>query len=254
MSHDRVGMSLTHSAYEKLRANLLAGRLQPGEKLKIKDLCETLSVSLSAVREALSRLTSEGLVVASPHRGFYAAPVSAADLQDLTQARIEIESLCLVQAIESGGVAWETGIVGTFHQLSRTVERTPDDPRRLNDAWTAAHAAFHAALVSECPNTWLLRLRNLLYAQSERYRHLSEAFSDTQRDVESEHLGIKEAVLARDADRACKLMAAHFRLTTHLVLNGRLASTFRPLDPPKNQRRTVSVAKRPRRRASLQAT
>lgn len=254
MSHDKAGMSLTHSAYEKLRANLLAGRVQPGEKLKITDLCKTLSVSLSAVREALSRLTSEGLVVASPHRGFYAAPVSAADLQDLTEARIEIESLCLRQAMESGGVAWETGIVGTFHQLSRTVERTPDDPRRLNDAWTEAHAAFHAALVSECPNKWLLRLRNLLYSQSERYRHLSEAFSDTQRDVESEHLGIRDAVLGRDADRACELMAAHFRLTTHLVLNGRLASTLRPDDQAENARRTQSVAKPQRRRDSLQAT
>jgi len=225
-------MSLTHSAYEKLRANLLTGRLQPGERLKINDLCSELSVSLSAVREALSRLTSEGLVVAEPHRGFFAAPVSGPDLQDLTEARIEIESLCLRQAIATGGIEWETAIVGSHHQLSRTPEPTPNDPRRRNnsDAWVAAHAAFHHALVSACRNVWLLRLRDMLYAQSERYRHLSEAFSDTARDVESEHRNIKDAVLARDADRACALMASHFRLTAHLLLNGRLAPAINSSD------------------------
>lgn len=227
-------MSLTHTAYEKLRADLLSGRLQPGEKLKITDLCDALSVSLSAVREALSRLTSEGLVVASPHRGFSAASVSAADLLDLTEARVEIEWLCLRQAIAAGSLDWESAIVAAHHQLSRTPEPTPNDPRRRNnsDAWAAAHAAFHHALVSACPNLWMLRLRDLLYAQSERYRHLSEAFSDTARDVEGEHRNIKDAVLARDADRACELMAAHFRLTAHLLLNGRLALSDSPEEKP----------------------
>jgi len=252
MDQDKLGISLTHSAYERLRAELLSGRLQPGERLKITDLCEALSVSLSAVREALSRLTSEGLVIASPHRGFSAAPVSATDLNDLTEARVKIEGLCLKQAIEAGGVEWETRIVAAYHQLSRTPERAPDDPGRLNDAWAAAHAAYHDALVSACPNTWLLRLRDLLYAQSERYRHLSEAFSVTERNVESEHRNIKEAVLARNADRVCELMATHIRLTTKLLLSGRLASMFysssaeKPIrQKPGIRRRRPAIAKRP---------
>ena len=222
---DRVGMSLTHSAYEKLRADLLTGRLEPGERLKINDLCDALSVSLSAVREALSRLTSEGLVVTEPRRGFFAAPVSGPDLQDLTDARVEIEGLCLRQSIANGSIEWETAIVASYHQLSRTPEPKPNDPRRHNnsDAWAAAHATFHHALVGACRNVWLLRVRDMLYVQSERYRHLSEAFSDSARDVETEHRDIKDAVLARDADRACALMADHFRLTAHLLLNGRLA-------------------------------
>jgi len=239
-------MSLTHSAYEKLRADLLTGRLQPGERLKINDLCDALSVSLSAVREALSRLTSEGLVVAEPHRGFFAAPVSGPDLQDLTEARVEIEGLCLRQAIAFGGIEWETAIVAAHHQLSRTPEPTPNDPRRRNnsEAWAAAHAAFHHALVSACQNVWLLRLRDMLYVQSERYRHLSEAFSDTARDVESEHRNIKDAALARDADRTCELMAAHFRLTAHLLLNGQLAPAINTSEEEQPTRPKPSAGKR----------
>src|ERR1700731_5490431 len=90
MARDAVH-NLTQRAYEGLRADLLACRIRPGSRLKIQELCDRCSVSLGAVREALSRLTSEGLVVSEPQRGFRAAPVSVADLQDLTMVRIEVE-------------------------------------------------------------------------------------------------------------------------------------------------------------------
>ena len=57
-----------------MRADLLACRIPPGSRLKIQDLCDRFSVSLGAIREALSRLTSDGLVVSEPQRGFRAAP------------------------------------------------------------------------------------------------------------------------------------------------------------------------------------
>src|SRR5580658_5059639 len=139
--------NMTQGAYEGLRADLLACRILPGAKLKIQELCDRLSVSLGAIREALSRLTSEGLVVAEPQRGFRAAPISASDLVDLTMVRIEVDSLCLTRAIACGDVDWETGLVAAAHRLERTPERALDDPARSNEDWAEAHAAFHLALV-----------------------------------------------------------------------------------------------------------
>src|SRR6201999_1825607 len=80
--------NLTQLAHDRLRADLLACRLKPGERLIINQLCQYLDVSLGAVREALSRLSSEGLVIAEPQRGFRVAPISAEDLKDLTAARL----------------------------------------------------------------------------------------------------------------------------------------------------------------------
>lgn len=210
--------SLTQSAYERLRADLLACRLRPGERLKINDLCAALGVSLGAVREALSRLTSEGLVVAEPQRGFRVAPISSEDLQDLTMVRIEIEALCLKRAVDVGNLAWESGIVAAYHSLSRTPDRAPSDQQRLNDDWSRAHAAFHRALVAACNSPCLLRLRELLYAQTERYRQLSVPLAEIERDIDREHREIMEAVLARNADRAIALMTVHLKLTTNIVL------------------------------------
>jgi DNA-binding GntR family transcriptional regulator len=92
------------------------------------------------------------------------------------------------------------------------------------------HRNYHRALVSACDSPWLMRLRDQLYAQSERYRILGTQISlSNTRNVEREHQEITDAVLARDADRATGLMATHFELTTNILLHadetgGRLAN------------------------------
>src|SRR5215475_5072188 len=138
----RDAPNLTQAAYEAVRADLLACRIHPGSRLKIQELCVRFSVGLGAIREALSRLTSEGLVVAEPQRGFRAAPISVADLRDLTMVRIAIESLCVRRAIAAGTVDWEARLVAAFHRLSRTPERVASDPTRSADEWADAQAAF----------------------------------------------------------------------------------------------------------------
>jgi len=210
--------SLTQDAYERIRADLLACRLRPGARLKISELCDTLSVSMSAVREALARLTSEGFVCAEPQRGFRVAPISAEDLRDLTEVRCEIEGMCLERSIIAGDIDWEGALMGAFHRLSRTPERAPEDPKRLNDVWSLAHGVFHEALVAACDSPCLLRVRANLYAQSERYRRLSIPLAEVDRDLNQEHQEIMEAVLNRDAARARSLMKQHLEVTTRVLL------------------------------------
>src|SRR5881227_3354643 len=84
--------SLTSAVQERLRSDILSTQLLPGQKLHIAGLAKQFSVSLAAVREALSRLVADGLVQASDQRGFRVSPVSA-DLRDVTQTRVDIEGL-----------------------------------------------------------------------------------------------------------------------------------------------------------------
>lgn len=217
-----AAQNLTQGAYEALRADLLACRILPGSRLKIQELCTRFAVSLGAIREALSRLTSEGLVVSEPQRGFRAVPISLADLKDLTMVRIEVEALCLRRAIASGTVDWEAQLVAAFHRLSRTPERAATDPARSDDEWADAHAAFHAALVDGGDSPWLRRLHTQLYAQSERYRRLSIPLGSMARDVGSEHQAIMMAALERDAGRAVALMTDHLGTTAEILLEADL--------------------------------
>ena len=172
---------------QRIRQEILEGRLLPGAKLNIKALEQRFEVSLGAIREALSRLGAEGMVTAESHRGYRVSPVSKEELLDLTRTRVELESLCLSKAMQHGDVEWETGIVAAAHRMER-LQETSTRSRGPPDPWNQAHGAFHEALVSACPSAWLLRMRAVLYAQSERYRLLSVPLdTDHHRDVKNEH-------------------------------------------------------------------
>jgi DNA-binding GntR family transcriptional regulator len=210
--------SLTQGAYDALRQALLDCRFEPGEPLPIGELQKWLEVSQGAVREALSRLTSEGLVESRPQHGFRVTPISAADLRDLTTARIEIEELYLRLAIAAGDVRWEARIVAAFHQLSRTPPLEPGAERRFDRRFLALHHSFFDVLVSSCDFVWLGRVRKMLQVQELRYRGRSLAPVPGERDLVGELREIMEAAIARDADRACSLVGAHMCRSAELLL------------------------------------
>src|ERR1700721_2068416 len=156
-------------AYEALLAEILDCRLAPGAKITISDVAARLRMSPGAVREALSRLSAEKWTIATAQKGYSVAPVSLEDLQDLTRTRIAIEQMCLRSAIRHGDVEWETSVVAAYHRLHRIPLTLPSDPSRLSPNWAAAHTTFHTALAGGCDSPWLLTLRAMLYAQTERY-------------------------------------------------------------------------------------
>jgi GntR family carbon starvation induced transcriptional regulator len=209
--------------FQRIRTEILEGQLLPGTKLNIKALEQRFDVSLGAIREALSRLGAEGMVIAEAHRGYRVSPVSKEELLDLTRTRVELEWLCLSKAMKHGDVEWEIGIVAAAHRMERLQELPSDAEARRMPAWNQAHGAFHEALVSACPSPWLLRMRDVLYAQSERYRLLSVPLdTDHHRDVKAEHKRLVDAVLRRDEAAALEALEAHFFATVQIILRSPL--------------------------------
>jgi len=210
--------TLASQAHDLLRRDILSGTLAPGQRLRTKDLQARYGLGLSPLRESLQRLSAEGIVVNDAQRGFAVAPVSVAELRDLTVARTALESTMLPMAMQLGSADWEGDIVAAFHRLSRTP--LPNDPAAMADAslWELRHRSFHHALVAGCGSPWLLRLHGQLVDQSERYRKiriLHHLESQAQvRDVNAEHQAVMEAVLRRDAAQAVALMTQHLVATS----------------------------------------
>ena len=165
-------------------------------------------VSLGTVREALSRLGAEGLVIAESQKGYRVGPLSVEDLRDLTEVRVEIERIALARAIASGDLDWETNLVAARHRLSRISERVEGDPHHASDQWAQAHGAFHEALVKACGSAKLLQIRAQLYQQTERYRRFSDVVG-RERNVFAEHQRIFDATIARDSTAATNAIAEH---------------------------------------------
>lgn len=207
--------SLTVTAYETLRTDILEGTLRPTERLRITALSDRYVVGATAIREALSRLVSDGLVDFEDQKGFAVASVSKAELLDLTQTRLEVECLAARKAVELGDLDWESKMIAAFHKLSRT--GLPTSPETAS-VWADAHRAFHESIVSGCKSTWLVRICGLLYDKSERYRNLAHRHTTpAARDTNKEHKELLDAALDRDAERLCSLLSEHFNKTMSII-------------------------------------
>src|SRR5580692_9290920 len=161
--------TLNASALSQLRADIIACRLMPNQRLRVEALRERYGMGFSPLREALMRLEAEGLVELEQNKGFRVSEVSQENLLDLMRTRIEIESIALRWSLEKGGVEWEADLLGAFHRLSRQTKIDPSDPETINEVWSREHAAFHAALVSACGSQTLISIRERLFEQAERY-------------------------------------------------------------------------------------
>lgn len=202
--------TLTESAYRLIRGDILAGLVAPKDKLQIYDLGRRHGTSASAIREALSRLVSEGLVTTEEQKGFRVAPMSVGEFKEITDLRVMLETQALRRALTVGGDEWEAGIVSTYYRLARAEERLASgDTGSLFD-WELRHRDFHDALVAACDSQWLQRLRGLLYDHSRRYRQRSLVQGPIRRDSSAEHQMLRTAALARDVEAACTLITQHF--------------------------------------------
>jgi DNA-binding GntR family transcriptional regulator len=197
----------------RLRRDIVNCDLAPGQRMKFEELRARYDSGIGSLREALMQLVADGLVVAESNRGFCVAPVSIPDLEDITELRVDIEKKALTQSIQHGNDAWEAGIVAAFHMI---VKMTPDVSQRSREVWEERHARFHTSLVNACPSPWLLRFRQILFVQSQRYRALSLLQSQRPGRVDA-HRKIMDAVLARDVAAATAEMEQHIRQTTENV-------------------------------------
>lgn len=207
------------SAYAWLKRDIIRGVYPPGEKLLMSHLKERYTLGVGPLREALSQLVAERLVVAISQRGYRVAPMSLAELEDIYDARAHLEALILTLAIERGDEMWEADVLAKAHTLARIVEvKGPDD---VLDLWDARHKAFHAAIGAGCGSPHLLQARESLFDQAERYRHLwlretvfSEQALETKRQ---EHAALVEVLLARDAEAAATMMREHLMTPVPII-------------------------------------
>jgi DNA-binding GntR family transcriptional regulator len=212
--------TLSDDVRARLRADILSGRLLPGHRLKFPLLGAEYDVSVSVLREALVRLTEQGLVRSEPHQGFVVTPLSREKLSELTDARIELESLVLRRSVTEGDLAWESRLVAAHHTLERTPYTAQGDDDRVDDCWAEAHADFHRALLDGCANRRLLRMALGLRDEAELYRRWSRPLGgEPGRDLAAEHRALLDAALARDPDASAEALCTHVRHTTELLLS-----------------------------------
>lgn len=198
--------TLIESIYERIRDDIIYGVLAPDTKLRIEQLRAQYGISASPLREALNRLSGEGLVNVVGQRGFKVSSISLDDFHTITCLRIKLEFEALRQSIEKGNDIWEANMIAAFHRLSKAKHQKYE----INN-WEKRHDAFHQSLFAGCQPGWLLRFCVTLYEQDKRYRLISMLPHDIVRDSNQEREQIMNAALKKDADTACQKNEAYIQ-------------------------------------------
>jgi DNA-binding GntR family transcriptional regulator len=209
--------TLVERAYLGLRHDVVCGKLVPGERLRVEHLKDQYEVGAGTLREALSLLVADALVTSEGQRGFRVAPISLADLEDVTNTRVMLETEALRQSIRHGDAQWEAALVASYELLSQT-ENNPVGPEP--DLWERRNKAFHDALIAGFDSAWSKYLLSILYRHAERYRNINwrlTAAHSSGRDVHREHEDIFRAAISRQEARAALALEAHVRLTHDIV-------------------------------------
>ncbi len=204
---------LSEQAFAQLRHAVLAGAFEPGAKLKIDELQGSFGFSSSPLREALNRLSQEGLVRSDERRGFRVAPISREDLADITHMRLLVDVGALRDAIQHGDDAWEAAIVAAAHRLAKVESQLGEGPKVLNETWSQLHRDYHLALLAACPSQRQRALCASFFDQAERYRRYSALHRVANHNKTKEHRRLMDAVLQRDTETACVLLGEHIRST-----------------------------------------
>jgi DNA-binding GntR family transcriptional regulator len=141
----------TEWADDQLRSAIFRGEYAPGERLVISALAERFGVSATPLREALRRLSSEGLVELRSHGSAHVASVDLNEANEIYELRRVLEPMALERSVSRGDDRYRERVVRAWEQMDRHQIAPASD-----------HAAFHRALLAACDSQWLLRLATML--------------------------------------------------------------------------------------------
>jgi DNA-binding GntR family transcriptional regulator len=213
--------TISDDGYRRIRTDIIFGKLRPAYKLRLEALKDDYGVSVSTLREILSRLSSEGLVLAEGRRGFEVAPVSGRELKELAGLRLLLECHAMEQSFADGDMEWEGRVVSAHHKLAAT-ERGMSSKKANHQLWKRYDGEFHQALISNCGSRVLMQAHAAVF--DKYFRYLILALSYRGDVVPRQHQQLLDCALRRDAVRAKTVLTAHINeCVDHALANGVLA-------------------------------
>lgn len=207
--------------FRQIREDIISGVLPPGAKIKLEQAKERYSIGISSLREILSRLTTENLVLAEGQRGFEVSPASRRELLELADLRIVLETHAIGLAFAAGNLEWEGRIVAAHHRLAAAERKLlAGDTSRTVD-WVRYDWEFHQAIVSACNSETLMATLSSVFDRFLRYHMLAESFRG--KPVVDDHRLLFELSIQRDVARATEVLKRHVHSgVEHVLKSGRI--------------------------------
>ncbi|WP_424949597.1 GntR family transcriptional regulator [Deinococcus sp.] len=202
---------IRESVYEHLRDAILNGEFQPAERLGEVELTERLGVSRTPIREAIQRLTQDGLLESTPGRGVRIRVVSPGEARDAYLVRETLDGLAAALAAAAHTPADAGELETTLKELEAASSEDYREQTRLD-------LAFHRHVAQAAHNLPLLDLARDLEQRIALVKHQTRIYNSHPQTA-AQHRGVLQAVLARDAEAAREAAMLHVRTFAGLVMD-----------------------------------
>ena len=204
------GTPVGEMTYRRVRADIVYGRLAPGQKLTLDRMRDAYGSAVSTLREIFNGLASEGLITAEGARGFEVASISPDNLREVAAMRQLLECDALRSSFEAGDVEWEGRVVAAHHKLA-SLETTNGRRRPICKRRSLRRYdwEFHNALISACGSRVLLQMHAGIYDKYLRYLMLAAVFRGEP--VVEEHRKLLAFALERDWRSAQATTVTHIQ-------------------------------------------
>jgi DNA-binding GntR family transcriptional regulator len=220
-------------AYSELRQMILTGALAPGSRISQYELAENMQMSITPLREAIRRLSCEGLITMDTHRDSKVADMSAAEARELLEVRLSLEP----SATELAAYRRTDADIAIIRAAA---EKLLPVTRVWGEDAIIAHRDFHRAVYTASHNTTLIKLLDDLWDKSDRYRRIGLELpsGDEPRTIDlNQHHRILELVTAGDGPGAAELARTHIANSLTASVTGALEE--RENESPSDLERTA---------------
>lgn len=193
----QLGFSnISNQVADTIREMIVAGSLGDGNRINEVHLAEELGVSRTPLREGLGRLVAESVVTTEPRRGFFVAPLTLSEFEQVYDVRPLLDP----EALRFAGIP-SLASLDRLEKLNRKLlsAKTPSTAIEIDNAW-------HMELLAACPNRVLIQLIQQIIVRTRRYEHA--LFRETKNVwvAGNEHDLIIAALRDNDLNTACAML------------------------------------------------
>ena len=198
-------------AYESIKDAILKGEYSPGVRLILKDLCESLSLSVIPVRESLNTLERDGLVTQIPHQGYTVTSLSAKKFEELLTIRLSLEITALPHSIKNITEEEIVHITSLTEEMSRYWEKHKDSQTTINiqKTFMSMNKELHMSIASASRFLYLPEMLSKVFDLSHRYMNIMEYVVGIREIDVREHADMVRLIKEKKEEELKTLLTTH---------------------------------------------
>ena len=200
-------------AYRAIKEAILLGEYKPDDRLVLKDLCDSLSLSVIPVRESLNNLEKDGLVTQVPHQGFRVAPLSVNEFEELLAIRFSLEITALPHSIKNITENQILHLASLTEEMFSYWEKNRDSPAtsKTRKAFMTMNKELHVGIATASQLIHLPGMLIRVFDLSHRYMNIMENIVGIREIDVREHVEMVRLIRERDEEKLKKILETHYK-------------------------------------------